>query len=462
MTALHSRPQTVAPVQLLHFFDSALMRYWDVATNLGKGVWHSYHPVVPLRTVLTQRKEAITIDDDTLYKRCRVQWYGDGIALRDTVPGRVIKTKKQYPCRPDDFLVAEIDAKDGGFGIVPPDLAGAIVSSHYFLFEIDQAKLLPAYLGLFVKTNQFMGQVQAVGSTNYSAVRPHNVLEYLIALPPLAEQARLVAEHDRQLQEAEQKRGEAEATKQQQQITLYDQLGIELQAPRVKRNGFFFIDYKELVAWGLDKNGVVVKTRSSKWPVVNLETHPVLYEAIYRGKSPMYANEDPTAKILNQKCVRWNSIDTQYAKTVSSQWLARLDASMKTQIGDILVNSTGEGTIGRAAVVENEAANMAFDSHVLLLRPDFSQLNAFLFAEIINSPYGQRQIEDLKSGQTTNQTELGVGNLRKILFPLPDLSTQQVIVKKLWLLQEHEQDLLTHAATLEAAAKATFEAAIFA
>ena len=47
-----------------------------------------------------------------------------GIVLRDEVTGALIKTKSQQVCRAGEFLVAEIDAKVGGFGIVPEALDG--------------------------------------------------------------------------------------------------------------------------------------------------------------------------------------------------------------------------------------------------------------------------------------------------------------------------------------------------
>ncbi|MGH3851077.1 MAG: hypothetical protein ACRDRT_15525, partial [Pseudonocardiaceae bacterium] len=56
--------------------------------------------------------------------------------MRDIVPGTAIKTKKQQVVRAGEVLVAEIDAKVGGFGVIPGELDGAIVSSHYFTFEI--------------------------------------------------------------------------------------------------------------------------------------------------------------------------------------------------------------------------------------------------------------------------------------------------------------------------------------
>ena len=80
----------------------------------------AHWPRVKLGEVLTHRKEFITIDDFARYKRCRVQLHAQGVVLRDEVPGAEIKTKKQQVCRTGEFLVAEIDAKLGGFGLVPP------------------------------------------------------------------------------------------------------------------------------------------------------------------------------------------------------------------------------------------------------------------------------------------------------------------------------------------------------
>ncbi|MEZ6064146.1 MAG: hypothetical protein R3B90_00215 [Planctomycetaceae bacterium] len=151
-------------------------------------------PLVPLGDVVTHRKEFICIDDLTRYKRCRVQLHAKGVVLRDEVEGAVIKTKSQQVCREDEFLVAEIDAKVGGFGIVPAELDGAVVSSHYFLFTPHSEKLLPSFLDYYSRTPSFREQVSARGSTNYAAIRPSHVLGYSIPLPPISEQRRLSTE----------------------------------------------------------------------------------------------------------------------------------------------------------------------------------------------------------------------------------------------------------------------------
>lgn len=169
-------------------------------------------PIVKMGEVLQHRKEFITIDDLTTYTRPRVQLHAQGIVQRDEVPGAMIKTKAQQLCRTGDFLVAEIDAKVGGFGIVPQSLNGSIVSSHYFLFGADESKLSLPFLGYFIRTPAFREQVAAQGSTNYAAIRPTHVLGYEIPLPPLAEQRRLVArieELAEQIREAHTLRGQA-------------------------------------------------------------------------------------------------------------------------------------------------------------------------------------------------------------------------------------------------------------
>lgn len=152
--------------------------------------------LVPLGGAVVHRKEFVHIDDTTTYKRCRVQLHAQGVVLRDEVPGGVLKTKQQQVCRANEFLVAEIDAKMGGFGVVPDRLDGAIVSSHYFLFTPKPDRLAPSFLGYFCRTPSFQEQVTARGTTNYAAIRPGNVLGYRIPLPPLEEQRRIVARID--------------------------------------------------------------------------------------------------------------------------------------------------------------------------------------------------------------------------------------------------------------------------
>lgn len=176
--------------------------------------------VVELRDVISHRKEFIEIAPSEVYSRCRVQTSARGIVLRDRVAGSEIKTSQQQVCRTGEFLVAEIDAKLGGYGIVPEELNDAIVSSHYFLFEIDEDRLLRGFLDWYSRTPAFLDQVKARGSTNYAAIRPSNVLAYEIPLPSLDEQQRIVQRLDTVAALVAERRRAIEAAERETQALL--------------------------------------------------------------------------------------------------------------------------------------------------------------------------------------------------------------------------------------------------
>lgn len=163
----------------------------DTLATLDEGTDDGY-PSVPLRDVLRLSRDRITMIDEEPYKRLRITLHGKGIVLRDEVLGREVKTKTQYLVRAGQFVVAEIDAKVGGMGLVPDDLDGAIVSSHYFAFDIVEEKCVAGWLDLMARSGHITRMFAAKGATNYASVRPEDVLELEVPLPSVEEQARLL------------------------------------------------------------------------------------------------------------------------------------------------------------------------------------------------------------------------------------------------------------------------------
>src|SRR5690606_37418061 len=132
-----------------------------------------------------------------------------------------------------------------------------------------------------------------------------------------------------------------------------------------------------------------------------------------------------------------------------------------TREGDILINSTGNGTIGRASLITKKHINLIYDSHILLLRLNNLMVNSLYFTYLFNSRYGQMQVEALKSAQSTNQTELGISNLRKILFPLPQVEIQNEIANHISDLKQQIKDLKNRVKENEKKATTEFEQEIF-
>ncbi len=335
----------------LQFSSFKDLSFWDYYTLTNQAAFDSNFPIEKLSTVLSHRKEFITIDDTKDYKRCRVQLYGNGIILRDIVKGSVIKTKKQQLCKTGDFLVAEIDAKFGGYGVVPKELEGAIVSGHYFLFEIDTQKLLPEFLELVVKCNGFSKQVKATGSTNYAAIRPYHVLDYKIPLPSIPTQQQLISDYQGKISNAKRATQGVFDTEKAIKKAFADLLNLEISTKEASVNRFKIFDYKNLRRWDVWN---IVSTVHANCPIVYL--HEII-EDISTGTTPPTTNPSyftPEVNFYTPADLGDTKFLVQSERHVSLKAISEKKAR-KFVRNTILFVGIGS-TIGKVGIVANDYA----------------------------------------------------------------------------------------------------------
>lgn len=405
--------------------------------------------------ILTRNKTRVTVEDGTSYKQVTIRTNYKGVVLRGVQDGSTIGTKEQFRVSAGQFILSRIDARNGAFGIIPDDLEGAIVTNDFLAFDINENEVETEFFNVFLQSPLFLEACirASRGNTNRKRVDENFFLSYEVNLPSLRDQHQLIkrinkarigiaaAQHEitRQqlllaklkqaiLQEAIQGKLTADWRAAHPDLEPASQLLQRIQAEKAR-----------LIA--------AKKLRPEK-PLPKNTPDEILFEIpngwewccigkigdTTRGKTPKYL-EDSDAVILNQKCVRWGSIDTTHAKSVSQSQYDASDESAFTKIGDLLVNSTGEGTIGRSAIVTGDTSGLLYDTHVLKFRPFISSLclTSYLM-NVINSEYGQKRINAVKGAQTTKQTELGSKNLNAILIPLPPLAEQKCIVEKVGVL----------------------------
>lgn len=144
-------------------------------------------------------------------------------------------------------------------------------------------------------------------------------------------------------------------------------------------------------------------------------------ELISRGRSPQYVDHSPV-RAIGQRCVR-DSFDGSAAR---GQNLNRLEGHLKAVPGDVLLNSTGTGTIGRSCVF-NDAGNFVVDSHVTVIRPQAKKLHPQWVNMLLRSPQGQTNLETFCYAGSTNQVELARTPLAETEIPLPPLLEQRRI-----------------------------------
>jgi type I restriction enzyme M protein len=136
-----------------------------------------------------------------------------------------------------------------------------------------------------------------------------------------------------------------------------------------------------------------------------------------RGKQPAYSKDG--LPVVNSKHVQPNKVVLEGNRTAS----VSADTNLRIRQGDILMNGTGRGTLGRAAPYLAAEAAIP-DNHVTILRSP--TLDPAYLSFYLNSLAGQVQVEMHQRG-TSGQLELYPFDIRKFLVWIAPDSFQKEI-----------------------------------
>ena len=165
------------------------------------------------------------------------------------------------------------------------------------------------------------------------------------------------------------------------------------------------------------------------WEWVRLED--LVIKDIKRGKSPTYTQKSGTL-VFAQKCnTKAGVINLSLALFLDEAKLSKYPESEFMRDCDIVINSTGNGTLGRVGIYrDSDNPNklpVVPDSHVTVIRVGEKVSVEYVFYGL---KHYQPLLEKLCSG-STNQTELSASTVKPLLFPLPPLAEQKRIVAKI-------------------------------
>lgn len=135
---------------------------------------------------------------------------------------------------------------------------------------------------------------------------------------------------------------------------------------------------------------------------------------ISRGLSPKY-DDSSSSVVINQKCIRDHKLNLGLVRRHSG----RVVLDKYVRFGDILINSTGIGTLGRVAQVYVALSDATVDTHVSIVRPQNSKDIDYLGLALLGM---ESHFESLGAG-ATGQTELRRDRISEtdIIFPPLDL-----------------------------------------
>lgn len=130
-----------------------------------------------------------------------------------------------------------------------------------------------------------------------------------------------------------------------------------------------------------------------------------------RGITPNY-NDEAEGLVINQKCIRYGRVNVELARRQSKE----VKPERQLQPGDVLVNSTGEGTLGRVAQLKVPMPMTTVDTHVTIVRPRPDIPHHYFGLAVME---WEPRFSTMGKG-ATNQTELSpaaIGNTEILLPP---------------------------------------------
>lgn len=157
-------------------------------------------------------------------------------------------------------------------------------------------------------------------------------------------------------------------------------------------------------------------------------------EFIHRGKSPVYSLIEKIP-VIAQKCNQKDgSLSLEKAMFIEPSSLHKYDNTKISKTNDIIINSTGTGTVGRVNILESslfEKYNtVVTDSHITTIRLLENECNPYYIYYYLKSPLIYDHAEERSEG-STNQIELYAKTIMNYYLCLPPKEEQSRIVSKI-------------------------------
>ena len=289
----------------------------------------------------------------------------------------------------------------GKFGTVEKDIKGAIASSLVIVRprRLVETGFLAAYFRSQLCQSMIREHANGAAQPNLSA---KNLRQFEIPLPPLPEQKRIV------------------------DILNEAFAGIETAIANTEKN---LANARELFSSYLSQ---AIRRELELSNQSDLDQFVKFID--YRGRTPKKV--DSGLRLITAKNVRMGYLQREPEEFVKPE---SYDSWMTRGIpreGDVLF--TTEAPLGYACQLDTDS-NVVFAQRIITLQPDRSVINpAYLKYALMSAPM-QTRIHEKATGATASGIKASL--LRKIQIPIPELSEQAEVVKRLEGLEQQCRNL---------------------
>ncbi len=410
-------------------------------------------PLVPLSKVLKRVKEPVVIEDGTFYKRITVRLYGQGVLKRDELSGEEIGTKRQFLAHAGQLIISRIDARNGAFGIVPPELEGAIVTNDFWLFEVQDA--LPEYLMLVLSSELFQRywQTQSSGTTNRQRVDEDSFLSSLIVLPDIQEQVIIFNNYNTMMMRAKEAEEKSAQLNNSLSAVLMAKLGLQPIELLDSANVLHFSSFRDISSkweWNPLLSAINKSLANSNYPVLPLDRAIRFVNRRWerKEKSSTFSyieigGIDAENNTANASVVRIEDAPSRATQTVKT--------------GDLIIGTT-RPYLKRFALINEQQNNYVCSSGFQVIEKDQRYDLEFILETIKLDPI-IKQFEYLMTGAL--YPAVNSEQIKQVRIPIPPIDIQREISKDLKKLKIDMKKYRNQSESLQLQAKKDFETAVF-
>ncbi|HEB9341137.1 TPA: restriction endonuclease subunit S [Campylobacter coli] len=407
----------MSKIEVVWFKDLDL---WSVALQNQSQIKSNF-PLCYLSEVLEDLTESrkITINDSLYYKEPTISSKNNTISVRKKGYGKEFKVKRRVKILPGDLVIAKMHTQNGLYAISQDEFAS---TSTFIPFRILD-NINKDYLFAILKKT--LSRLVKFDSVNRETYTTSEILKLKIPLPPLEIQREIVEKIKNIQDKIKALQDEEKRLKEEIEVYLYITLGLERKQEK-KKQKVFVMEFKNLDRWDVKHNQDDVGNSNK----VSFESIENIVRYMQRGKTPKYSNIKQYP-VIAQKCIQWNGIDMKKSLFIDPDSIKNYTQDRFLQDDDILLNSTGIGTLGRVALYKstiNPYAAAVADGHVTVLRFDKDKILPNYFYCYFSSSMIQDSIEEYATG-STKQKELSLSLVKQIQIPLPPLEIQKQIVE---------------------------------
>lgn len=425
---------------------------WNIKQFFNSTTINSVFELKKIGDALTRCKAKMVVENGKKYKRITIKTNCGGVIVRDEVLGDEIKTKSQYYIKAGQLAVSKIDARNGAFGIVPPEADGAIITGNFWVYDVNSKIANIDYLILLLSSSIFMQAWLECsnGGGNRLYLQEEKFLNYKVPMPSVVIQNDLLKKYIAGITLA--KKCEEDANDLEKRINQYwlKSLGVRVDNNHESNNKLIHVfNFKTLSRW--DVWAQSIKYSSSKYQFSK-------FSSVVIGK-PLYGANQKTIKIKSDvRYIRITDIhedgslgdEVVSAKTVEEKYLL--------EDNDFLIARSGN-TVGKTFLYKEAIGKCIFAGYLIRYKLNCKKvIPEYLLYYTKSSLF--------KSWIQNNQRIFGQPNINGQEYLnadiiIPDIAKQQEIVKYISKIRVeiNNKKLEANAATL--LAKKQFEEAVF-